>query len=795
MDQHNYRYIGKTRRSVEDRRFVAGQARFVSDIRMPGLMHVSVVASPYPAAKIVNIDDSAARAMTGVIDIVTGADYAAATNSLPISVDAPAVKRWPLAVDQVRYAGEWVVAVIAETRALAEDAAEQIDITYEPLDFVTDPEEAFKGDSPPVHGDHGSNIMLHRNFTWGDVEEDFANADHTLSCRVRWGRSSTVPLETFGVIARWDAGKSVMEIWASIQMPKYADQIARALRLPASSICVHYDVDVGGSYGVKRGLKQTVLVAELSRRLGQPISFIEDRLQNMSGGDAHGPDRIFDLSLAFQNNGRIDSIKMRALDNLGAYSGRGPFQLGKPVGAIVGPYKIGSAAYEAISVTTNMTPQEAVRGFGQGPTNYAIEHGMDRVAEKLGLDPLEIRRINFIAESEFPYLIPSGTTYDSGNYHGMLEKLMTAAGGWENMLAKRDQLRAEGLLSGVGLATCLEPSGGNSSFEPLLNPKNDTTTWMEACQLQVDALGGIIATISTTSSGQGHESLTAIVVGEVLELDPQKVRVARATSTTAHASNSPVGSRMAIMLGGAAKNAALKIRDKLIEIAAHNLKIDRGETRWRDGGAESIREPEKRMEWDELVHICHRNAHRLPPGVEPGLSVVHTEQVPTGGALPDEQGRVQMYPCHSFEAHLVLIKMDPYICRPEIIDYYLGHDCGVVINPDVVRGMTLGGVAHGIGAALMECFEVDDNGQLQTVTFADYPMPSAHEVPTVNIVKQITPSPLTSFGQKGSGESGYLGSAAALSNAVNDALRPLNVSIEQLPMRMSHISDIVAGSR
>ena len=795
MDQHNYRYIGKNRRTVEDRRFVAGQAKFVSDIRVPGLKHVSVVSSPYPAAKIINIDDRAARAMDGVFDIVTGADYAAATNSLPISVDAPAVKRWPLAVNQVRYAGEWVVAVVADSRARAEDAAESIDITYEPLEFVTDPEEAFKANSPAVHADHGSNVMLHRNFTWGEVEQDFEKADNTLSYRVRWGRSSTVPLETFGVIASWDPGKSVMEIWASIQMPKYADQIARALRLPASSICVHYDVDVGGSYGVKRGLKQTILVAELSRRLGQPVSFIEDRLQNMSGGDAHGPDRIFDVSLAFQNSGRIDSIRIRALDNLGAYSGRGPFQLGKPVGAIVGPYKIGSAAYEAISVTTNMTPQEAVRGFGQGPTNYAIEHGIDRVAGKLGLDPQEIRRLNFIPESEFPYLIPSGTTYDSGNYHGMLDKLMEAAGGWKNMLAKRDHQREKGLLSGIGLATCLEPSGGNSSFEPLLNPKNDTTTWMEACQLQVDALGGIIATISTTSSGQGHESLTAIVVGEVLELDPQNVRVARATSTTAHASNSPVGSRMAIMLGGAAKHAAVKIRDKMLDVAAHNLKIDRGETRWRDSGAESVRNPEKRMEWDELVHICHRNAHRLPPGVEPGLSVVHTEQVPTGGVLPDEKGRVQMYPCHSFEAHLVLIKMDPYICRPEITDYYLGHDCGVVINPDVVRGMTLGGVAHGIGAALMECFEVDDNGQLQTVTFADYPMPSAHEIPTVNIVKQVTPSPLTSFGQKGSGESGYLGSAAAISNAVNDALQPLNASIEQLPMRMSQISDIVAGAR
>jgi len=793
ISSKEFRYIGRKSRSVEDRRFISGQAIFAGDIKRPGQKHVSVVASPYPAAKITNIDLSQARKQPGVIDIITGEQLVAATNQLATAVDTPNVKRWPLAVGQVRYTGEWVVAIVAESRAQAEDAAELVEIDYDPLDHVVDPERALETESPLVHPDHGSNVLLDRSFTWGDVDQDFKLADYRLSYRVKWGRSSTVPLETFAVTASWDSGTSVMDIWASIQMPKYADQIARALRLSASSIRVHYDVDVGGSYGVKRGLKQTVLVAELSRRIGKPVTFIEDRLQNMSGGDAHGPDRIFDVDLAYNNDGLMKSIRIRALDNAGAYAGRSPFQLGKPVGAIVGPYMIKSAAYHAQSVTTNITPQEAVRGFGQAPTNYAIEHGVDLVARALNMDRLELRRKNLIPSDAFPYKIPSGSTYDSGNFHGMLDKLMDTAGGWQEMLARRDALRGDGFLAGLGLSCCLEPSGGNSSFEPLLNPKNDTTTWMESCQLQVDALGGVIATISTTSSGQGHETLTSLAIAEILQLPPNIIRVARATSLTGHASNSPVGSRMAIMLGGAAAGAAEKIRGKFLEVAAFNMGVAVDDLLWRDGGAEVRKSPERRLDWDQLVHICHRNAHRLPPDMEPGISVVYTMQVPTGGALPDADGRIQMYPCYSFESHLVLVKMDPVICKPEIIDYHLGHDCGVVINPDIVRGMTLGGVAHGIGAALMERFEVDSAGQLKTVTFMDYPMPSSHELPAVNIVNQITPSPLTCFGQKGSGESGYLGSPAAIANAVNDALAPLNLTFSELPMRMSDISDLVAS--
>jgi CO/xanthine dehydrogenase Mo-binding subunit len=573
-------------------------------------------------------------------------------------------------------------------------------------------------------------------------------------------------------------------------MPKFADQVARALRMPLNGVRVHQDVDVGGSYGVKRGIKHTVLAGYLSRRLARPVKLVEDRLENMRGGDMHGPERIFDVELAYDEAGLVHAMRMRALDNVGAYAGRSPLQLGKPVGSIVGPYRIGAVAYHAIAVTTNKTPQEAVRGFGQSPTNYAIETGIDRVAEALGLDRLEVRRRNFIRAEEFPYLIPSGTTYDSGDYHTVVAKTLAHVG-WEALVAERDRLRASGLLAGIGVASCLEPSGGNSSFEPLLNPKNTTTTWPESCRLTVDALGTLTVTIHTTSSGQGHETLAATVAGEVLEIDPDLIRVVRATSLESLPGNSPVGSRMAIMLGGAVHRAASDLRAKLTAIGAHRLGVAASAVRCRNGGVEDEASG-RAVEWPEIVTIAHRHIHLMPPGLEPGLSVSHTMQVPGGGALPTPDGRIQMYPCFSFEFHVVLVSIDPETGKPAIRRWVVGHDCGTVINPDIVRGMTLGGIAHGIGAALMEEFAFDAEGQLVSQSFMDYLMPSAHEVPEVEIVHHVTPSPHTALGQKGSGESGYLGSPAAVSSAVNDAVRPLGIRLEALPMRLSTLGDAIA---
>ncbi|MBS0530169.1 MAG: xanthine dehydrogenase family protein molybdopterin-binding subunit, partial [Proteobacteria bacterium] len=462
------KFVSSNRRVREDRRFVAGQGHYVADVALEGVLHVAVVPSQHPAARIVSIDASEALKMPGVRYVLTGEELAKAADPLMNGLDTPHVRRYPLAVGQVRYAGEWVVAVVAETRAQAEDGAEKVRIVYETLPYVIDSEEAFNPSSTPVHPDHGSNILLDRTFVWGEVDKHFAESPRHLSFRVTWGRNSTVPIETFGVVAKWDPWREILDVWASIQMPKYSDQIARALRIPLNNVRVHQDVDVGGSYGVKRGIKQTVIVSHLARRLGRPVRLIEDRLDNMRAGDAHGPDRIFDVEVAFDNDGIVKSMKMRALDNAGAYAGRAPFQLGKPIGAIVGPYKIQSVKYRAISVTSNKAAQEAVRGFGQAPTNYAIETAIDKVAAALGLDRIEIRKRNFIRSEEFPYLIPSGTRYDSGDYHTVVAKVLAHAD-YEGLKLERDELRSQGLCAGIGIAACLEPSGGNSSFEPLLN--------------------------------------------------------------------------------------------------------------------------------------------------------------------------------------------------------------------------------------------------------------------------------------------------------------------------------------
>jgi 2-furoyl-CoA dehydrogenase large subunit len=787
-----YRYITKKRRVTEDRRFITGRGNFAADYNLPGMLHVAMVTSPYACAEIKGINAEAALALPGVRYVLTGAELFENINPLLSGLDLPNVKRIPLAHERARYAGEWVAAVVAESRHIAEDAVELVEVDYNPIDFVIDPEEAMQPEAPLVHPQHGSNILCDKTWIWGNVDDDFAAAPHSLAFRARWSRCSTIPIETFVVTAKWDEGKELLEVWASIQMPKYPEQIARALSLPVNAINVHFDVDVGGSYGLKRGIRQTVIVSYLTRKLRAPVRFNEDRLENMSGGEMHGPDRIFDMEVAFDDEGIMHSLKIKATDDAGCYPGRAPLQLGKPVSAIVGPYRIKSASYNAISVTTNKTSQEAVRGFGQAPTNFAIEAMVDKVARKLGLDRDEVRRRNMIRADEFPYRIPSGSEYDSGDYHTVLDKLQTSAG-WQELLAKRDEIRAEGKLAGVGISTCLEPSGGNSSFEPFFNPKNDTTTWMESCLIKVDMLGSITALMGTSTSGQGHESLLSAVIGEVLERDPDTIRGVHAESLGALPSNSPVGSRMAIMLGGAAAGAAEKIKKQLLEIAAHNFQLP-VERLIYDGGDISVEgDPDKVMNWHLLIDIAHRQYHKMPLDSEPGLQAQHTWEVPTGGALPAEDGTVQMYPCYAFEAHIPLITIDPDTGQVEILDYHMGHDCGTVLNPDIVRGMSLGGIAHGIGAALYEKFEYDEGGQHLSGSFMDYLLPSSHEIPHVEMVKHYTPSPLTTFGQKGSGESGYLGAPAAIASAVNDALAPLGKSIDTLPMRVRDIEALLNG--
>jgi 3-oxo-Delta1-steroid hydratase/dehydrogenase large subunit len=788
----NYRFVARPRRTKEAERFVTGAGTFVQDVKLPETKHVAPVASPYPRARIVSIDASAALAMPGVHAVVTGADLARDTEPMFQGLDIPKVRWYPLAHEITRYAGEWVAAVCADSRALAEDAAEKVEVAYEPLEPVVDPEAALRPGAPLVHPDHGSNLLYRGRFVWGPVEEDFAAAAHTLKFRARWGRSATVPIETFGALAQWNRGTKVLDVWASIQMTNYAEQLAHALRLPANSVLVHQEVDVGGSYGTKRGMKHTILCGYLTRKLGVPVRFIEDRIDNLAAGDAHGPDRIFDMEVAFESDGRIRSLKIFAIDDAGAYPGRAPFQLAKPITAIVGPYKINSVEYRPTSVTTNKTGEVAVRGFGQSPTNWAIETAVDKVARRLGIDRLELRRRNFIGKDEFPYEIPSGTKYDSGDYHTVLDKALELAD-YDGLLKRRDAIRAEGRLAGIGIGCCLEPSGGNNIHENLINPKLAVTTFMEACQVRIDLNGVVTAMMGTTTSGQGHETLVATIVAEELERDPDAIRVVHADSLVGLVTRSPVASRMAIMLGGAAAGAAQKLKKKLMAIAAHNLGRPVEALEYDGGDIVDRADRSRKLGWAELCRIAHQRLDLMPEGMEPALNELHVMSVPLGGKLPDENKRVQIYPCFAFQAHIPFVEIDPVTGKVTILDYAIAHDCGTVINPGIVRGMIVGGIAHGIGAALYEKFAYGPDGQFLAASFVDYLLPSVHEIPRVTDVEHCTPSPLTSHGQKGSGEGGYLGAPAAIASAVNDALAPLGVSLDEVPMRLADIERLLHG--
>src|SRR5258707_1647629 len=441
---------------------------------------------------------------------------------------------------------------------------------------------------------------------------------------------------------------------------------------------------------------------------------------------------------------------------------------------------------------TNKTPQEAVRGFGQSPTNFAIERAIDRVARHLGMDPIELRKKNFIRKDQFPYTSPSGSTYDSGDYHAVLDETLAAIG-YASLVRARDEARRSGRLAGIGVSACLEPSGGNSAFEVLMNPKNENTTWMDSCLVRIDLSGSITGVINNSSAGQGHESLVSTVLGEILERDPATIRVVRADSLTALPSNSPVGSRMAIMLGGAAAGAAKQIKETLIAIAAHNFECSPEDLEYRDGGVSLKGAPGKKLAWGELVEIAHRKFHKLPPGLEPGLQAKFVWDVPTGGALPTPEGRIQSYPCYAFEAHVVLIEIDPDTDKTSIRKYVCGHDCGVMINPDIVHGMTYGCFSHCNLGALYEKVGFTQGGQLAIGTFMDYLIPNAMEVTGLKIGDHCTPSPFTTFGQKGSGEAGYLGAPAAIANAINDALEPLGAAIDTLPMSHLAIWEAIAG--
>jgi CO/xanthine dehydrogenase Mo-binding subunit len=759
--KRKFKYIGQPTPVIEDRRFVRGRGRYINDLELPGMLHVAVVPAPVAHARLLSVDVSRALRRPGVVTAFTGAEVQQWMEPIPQEfMQLPDVHWYPLAIDKIRVAGEWLAAVVATSRAEAEDAAEAVEYQYAELPPVVDPEEALLPGAPLLHENVGSNVAAHQSQTFGDVDGAFARADRVVEYRYRWHRHSGVPLETFGCVAATRPDGS-LDIWASQQNPGIQQEMMNSLRLPSAR--VHMDVDIGGSYGSKRGKKQMYIAALAALMTQRPARFIEDRVENLVSGDNHGSDRIYTTRVAVSNDGILQALDIHVIEDVGAYGGR--VTIRKPVTALNGPYRIPHIRYSGDLVFTCKTNQVPFRGNGQAPHNFMLERTIDLLARDLDMNPVELRLKNYIQRDEFPYHTPSGSVYDSGDYEGAMERLL-AESGYADLCEERTRARSEGRLVGIGIAGCLEPSG-----TPTGGP--------EGARIEIDQRGRVVATIGFQSAGQAHETMINQIVCDELGVAPGDVLVERQSGMGGIVGGATTGSRMTLMLGGALHLAADKVRAKLRRLAAYVFEIDESDVVVEDGRYFVAGDPTRAKSVRDLAALAYprREAgEALPDDLEPGI-VEHA--VFAGPAMSAGQ---QYFPSYAFDFHLVMVEIDPATYQLSFRRYVVVHDCGTVINPLVVDGFVYGGIGHGVGGALYEHFRYDQNGMLTTASFMDYLMPTAAEMPHVELHMMETPSPVHPFGAKGTAEGSYMTAPAAIASAVEDALAHFDVRITEVPI-------------
>jgi CO/xanthine dehydrogenase Mo-binding subunit len=775
--QGRYKFIGKPMPVIEDRRFVRGGGRYINDISLPAMLHLAVVPAPVAHARLLEVDISAALSAPGVVTVLTGADLVRMIEPVPQELGLPDVVWYPLAVDKIRYAGEWVAAVVATSRAVAEDAAELVTMEFEELEPLVDPRRAMQPDAALLHEAHGSNVVWNERWTWGEVDTEFQEADHTFEYSYRWNRHSGVPLETFGCVAQVDPA-GILELWASHQNPDIQQEVIKVMRTP--KVKVHMDVDIGGSYGSKRGRKQMYLTAAAAIRARRPVKFIEDRIENMQASDGHGPDRYYTVKVAATSAGIVRALDIDIVEDLGAYCGRGPRQITKPTSAVVGPYRIPAVRYGGYGVLTCKTNQVPFRGAGQSPHNFIIERTIDQVALDLGLDRVEIRLRNYIQPEQFPYEIPGGAIYDSGNYPGAAEIGLKQAR-IEDLLAEQAEARAAGRLFGIGTAGGLDPGGAAAEHG-------------EGVRIEIDATGHVVATIGFQSAGQAHEGMVTQLIREELGVDADDVIVQRGNGLAGIYAGAPTGNRMTQMLGTTVYQCSAKVRRKLTEIAAFTLEVSEEQieidgTTYRVAG-----EPERALSLKQLAKIAYGPRLNCPPGMEPAIVEQNVYAGPDIVTKRKLKTGAKQFPTYSFDFHVVVAEVNPETFEIDLRKYVVVHDCGTVINPLVVDGFTYGGVGHGVGGALFENFAYDENGQLLAASFMDYLMPTAAEIPRVELHEQVTPSPLHPYGAKGTAEGAYMTTPAAIASAVEDALTPFGIRITEVPITPQLIFDRVAAA-
>ena len=781
------RHIGRGRRRVEDPALLTGRTQFVDDVDLPRMLHCAILRSPFAHAKITGIDTRAAEALPGVVAIVTGED--ALRWSHPAQSSPEGWGTHCLATDAVRYVGEPVAAVAAISRYVAEDAIELITVEYDPLDAVADPVAAMAPDSTLVHAGQGTNVMMDRVFTWGEVDEAFEAADHVVSEEFRWNRMGANPTETFGCICEWDPLDLSLTIRGSIQSPSmFGLGRAATFALPSNKVNI-ISQPHGGSFGGKGGTRGTDVTCLLSRKAdGRPVKWIEDRVEYLTAGGSQAWDRHYRASIAVRADGTVTGLRVGLIDDLGATGeAYGAICAAKPLAAFTGPYTIPVAEYDLKLVATNKVPSGPYRGMGPPPHFFVLEQLMDLAARRLEMDPAEFRRKNFIPKEAFPYTIPSGNEYDSGNYEEVLNQALALAD-YPALRSAQAEARKEGRLVGIGVASAIEPGVFDWNAYAIVGMPG--TGVPEGATVSIDIMGFITVRVGFSLEGQGQYTLVSQLVSDYFGTDPEMVRVVYLDTQSAPPSFGPGGSRLGVAITGAVLGACDRIRTKACQVVAVLMQTEPENIVLQDGQFGIPGVPEAQMSVAEVAGTMLARSDLLPPDVDPRPEATHVWTAP-GRTPADEEGRAKSYLTAAQAVHVVQVEIDRETGFVEIQRYCLADDCGTRLNPATVEGQTDGSVAQGIGAALLEEYSFDEDGQPQTTTFMDYLMPTVYEIPRVEKVAVVTPSPFTPLGAKGCGEGAIHTTPAAVLCAINDALAPIGQMAREVPAAPKRLWELI----
>ena len=773
-------WIGKSVERLEDERLLRGLSRFVDDHDLPRMLHMAVARSPHPHARILRIDVSRARELDGVAAILLGDEVVRRTETITVLrpvPDAPPIPYHALAGDVVLFEGQPVVSVVAADRYVAEDAVDLLEIEYQPLPHLVDVEAALEPGAPRLHEQIPGNLLVANPRTMGDPDAAFESADVVLEDRFAINRVIGLPMEGRGVLVDYKPGSGELTIWSSTQTPHLnRRQLAHALRLPEAMLHV-IAPNLGGGFGLKCGIyPEDILACLHALDLGRPIKWVEDRTEHFRA-TTHAREAVHRAGIAGGRDGRILAVRDTYLVSLGAYNS--PF--GSPMLSSLmfpGPYRIEHCYTERRVVLTNKTPVGAYRGYGQPESNFVRELLVDRFARTVGIDPVDVRRRNLIAPEELPWQSGGGAFYDSGDYGACLELALERID-YDGFRRAQPELRADGRHVGVGVSCFVEMTGYPGSR--FLGKHHAQYGAHESVTIRANRSGGVDLYTGVAAMGQSTETAYAQVCATMLGIHPREVRVHAGDTRGTPYNTGSFASRTLIAGAGAIRAAAGEVRSKALRVAGHLIGVDPAGLEIVDGIVQAVDNPDLRIALAEVATQAFFG-HDLPPDETPGLEATAYFD-PTASAF-------------GYGTAAAVVDVDPRTGEFRVERFVLVHDCGLEVNPMIVEGQVMGALAQGIGAALFEELVYDpETGQLVNGTMIDYFMPTAADLPLLEVSHTETPSPVTPFGVRGIGESGTIPPGAAIANAICDALAPFGVEINRLPITPEAIWRLVEQAR